>query len=108
MNAFVELFNQQKDMLQQMQTQILELKEAKSQVTDVDGLILFLRQFCVELQQTHKAEMGQEVERQVSMRVAPLQQELEAVKVQLQQLRGKVESSPASTSQQQSQPNVSP
>ncbi len=40
MNAFLELFNQQKDMLQQMQTQILELKEAKSQVTDVDGLIL--------------------------------------------------------------------
>ncbi len=66
-----------------------------------------LRQFCAELQQTHKAEMGQEVERQVSMRVAPLQQELEAVKVELQQLRGKVESSPASTSQQQSQPNVS-
>ena len=107
MNAFLELFNQQKDMLQQMQTQILEMKEAKSQVTDVDGLILNLRQFCAELQQTHKAEMGQEVERQVSMQVAPLQQELDAVKVELQQLRGKVESSPASTSQQQSQPNVS-
>ena len=107
MNAFLELFNQQKDMLQQMQTQILELKEAKSQVTDVDGLRRDLRQFCAELQQTHKAEMGLEVERQVSMQVAPLQQELDAVKVELQQLRGKVESSPASTSQQQSQPNVS-
>ena len=107
MHVFVELFNQQKDMLQQMQTQILELKEAKSQVTDVDGLRRDLRQFCAELQQTHKAEMGLEVERQVSMQVAPLQQELDAVKVELQQLRGKVESSPASTSQQQSQPNVS-
>ena len=41
------------------------------------------------------------------MRVAPLQQELDAVNVELQQLRGKVESSPASTSQQQSQPDVS-
>ena len=88
-----------------MQKQILELKEAKSQVTDVDALRLDLRQFCAELQQ--KVEMGLEVERQVSMRVAPLQQELDAVKVELQQLRGKVESSPASTSQQQSQPNVS-
>ncbi len=91
--------------MQQMQKQILELKEAKSQVTDVDALRLDLRQFCAELQQ--KVEMGLEVERQVSMRVAPLQQELDAVKVELQQLRGKVESSPASTSQQQSQPDVS-
>ena len=66
-----------------MQKQILELKEAKSQVTDVDALRLDLRQFCAELQQ--KVEMGLEVERQVSMRVAPLQQELDAVKVELQQ-----------------------
>ena len=101
MNVFVELFNQQKDMLQQMQTRILELKEAKSQVTDVDGLRLDLRQFCAELQQTHKAEMGLEVERQVQ--VALLQQELDAVKVELQQLRGKVESSPTSTSQHSQQ-----
>jgi len=78
MNDFLVLFNQQKDMLQQMQTQILELKETKSQVTDVDGLRLDLRKFCAELQQTHKIEMGLEVERQVSVRVAPLQQELDA------------------------------
>ena len=63
MNDFLELFNQQKDMLQQMQTQILELTQAKSQVTDVDGLGLDLRQFCAELQQTHKVEMGLEVRR---------------------------------------------
>ncbi len=94
-------------MLQQMLTQILELKETKSQVTDVDGLRLDLRKLCAELQQTHKVEMGLEVERQVSVRVAPLQQELDAVKLELQQLRGKVESSPTSTSQQQPQPDVS-
>ncbi|DBA81871.1 TPA: hypothetical protein ACH3X1_007586 [Trebouxia sp. C0004] len=51
MNDFLVLFNQQKDMLQQMQAQISELKEAKSQVTDVDGLRLDLK-FCAELQQT--------------------------------------------------------
>ncbi len=107
MNDFLVLFNQQKDMLQQMQAQISELKETKSQVTDVDGLRLDLRKFCAELQQTHKVEMGLEVERQVSVRVAPLQQELDAVKLELQQFRGKVESSPTSTSQQQSQPDVS-
>jgi len=107
MNDFLVLFNQQKDMLQQMLTQILELKETKSQVTDVDGLRLDLRKLCAELQQTHKVEMGLEVERQVSVRVAPLQQELDAVKLELQQLRGKVESSPTSTSQQQPQPDVS-
>lgn len=73
----------------------------------MDGLRLDLSQFCAELQQTHRVEMGLEVECQVSMRVAPLQQELGAVKVELQQLREKVESSPASTSQQQSQPDVS-
>ena len=51
--------------------------------------------------------MGLEVERQVSMRVAQLLQELDAVKVELQQLRGKVQFSPVSTSEQQSQSNVS-
>ncbi|KAL0020855.1 hypothetical protein WJX77_002695 [Trebouxia sp. C0004] len=65
MNDFVELFTQQKDMLQQLQAQISEMKESKSQVTVVDGLKLDLRKFCAELQQTHKVEMGQEVEGQV-------------------------------------------
>ncbi len=32
--------------------------------------------------------MGLEIDRQVSARVAPLQQELDAVKLELQQLRG--------------------
>ncbi len=54
-------------MLQQMQAQTSELKETKSQVTDVDRLRLDLRKFCAELQQTHKVEMALEVERQVSV-----------------------------------------
>ena len=51
--------------------------------------------------------MGQEVERKVSERIAPLQEELAAVKVEMQQLKERVESSPTSTSQQQAQPDVS-
>ena len=70
-----------------MQAQLSDLKQTKSQVTHVNGLRLDLWKFCAE-QQLCKVEMGLEVECQVSVQVAPLQQELDAVKLELQQLRG--------------------
>jgi len=47
----------------------------------------------LRLQQTYKVEMRLKVARQMSVLVAPLQHKLDAVKLELQQLRGKEECS---------------
>ena len=65
------------------------------------------RQLCAELKQTLWTEIGLEVERKVSEKVAPLQEELAAMKVEVQHLKKRMEYSPPSTSQQLTQPDVS-
>ncbi|KAL3144001.1 hypothetical protein ABBQ32_003809 [Trebouxia sp. C0010 RCD-2024] len=72
-----------------------ELRSSNTQV--MDEFRADVRQFCAELQQTFRTEMGQEVERKVSERIAPLQEELAAVKVEMQQLKERVESSHSSS-----------
>jgi len=92
-------------MIRELRTEIRELKDSKSQVTD--ELRADLKHFCAELQQTFRKEMGLEVERKVSERIAPLQEELAAMKVEMRQMRERLESSPTSPSHQQAQPDVS-
>ncbi|KAL3157639.1 hypothetical protein ABBQ32_012084 [Trebouxia sp. C0010 RCD-2024] len=92
---FGELKNKLTSMLGSSNTQVMD--EFRADVS----------QFCAELQRIFRTEMGQEVERKVSERIAPLQEELAAMKVEIQQLKERVESAPTSTSQQQAQPDMS-
>ena len=82
-----------------------ELKSFKVQVTD--ELKVELRQFIAEMQQTLQSRIELEVEHKVSEKLAPVQEELAVMKVEMQQLKERLESSPPSTSQQQTQPDVS-
>ena len=104
-NEFWAVLHEQKNTNRELQAQIKELKSSKTQVTD--ELKVELRQFGAELQQTLRTEIELEVERKVSEKVAPLQKELSVVKAEMQQLRERLESLPPSTSQQQTQPDVS-
>ena len=104
-NEFWAVLHEQKNTNRELQAQIKELKSSKTKVTD--ELKVELRQFGAELQQTLRTKIELEVERKVSEKVAPLQKELSVVKAEMQQLRERLESSPPSTSQQQTQPDVS-
>ena len=98
------MLDEHKHTTQQLLDQMTEMTGSNAQVKDE---LKSVKQFCVDIHRTFKQELGIVVEKQVSQRVAPLQQELAAVKVEMQQMRERMESSPVSTSQQQSQPDVS-
>ena len=104
-SEFRGLLDEQKDHNRQLQAQITDLKSFKNQVAD--ELKAELRQLCAELQQKNWKELELQVERKVSEKVAPLQEELAVVKVEMQQMRERMKSSPPNTSQQQTQPDVS-
>ena len=104
-SQFQTLLDGQMELLRELRTDMKDLKESKTQVTD--EIRSDLRHFCAELQQTFEKQMRLEVERKVSEKIAPLQEELAAVKIEMQQMRERMESSPTSTSQPQTQPNVS-
>ena len=75
-----------------------EVRSSKTQVTDeLKELRQFYAELNIELQQTLRKEIETEVERKVSEKVAPLQKDLAAMKVEMQQMRERMESSPPSS-----------